>query len=76
MGKIVTPGVGEFPFVMSSLKRKGNNLVIVGTMGVWESEIYLSYQEALRFLLSRSVLLTIIMFPAVLIRGLFRRRGE
>jgi len=75
MGKIISPA-GEMTFSMKSLKRKGDDLVIIGTMGVWESEIYLSYKEVLKFFLSRSVLLTAIMLPILLFKNWFKRREE
>jgi hypothetical protein len=75
MGKIISPA-GEVTFSMKSLKRKGDDLVIIGTMGVWESEIYLSHKEVLRFFLSRSVVLTAVMLPIVLFRCWFKRRKE
>jgi len=75
MGKIISPA-GEMTFIMKSLKRKGDDLVIIGTMGVWESEIYLSYKEVLKFFLSRSVLLTAIMLPILLFKNWFKRREE
>jgi len=75
MGKIISPA-GEVTFIMKSLKRKGDDLVIIGTMGVWESEIYLSYKEVLKFFLSRSVLLTAIMLPILLFKNWFKRREE
>lgn len=75
MGKIISPA-GEVTFSMKSLKRKGDDLVIIGTMGVWESEIYLSYKEVLKFFLSRSVLLTAMMLPILLFKNWFKRREE
>ncbi len=75
MGKIISPA-GEVTFIMKSLKRKGDDLVIIGTMGVWESEIYLSYKEMLKFFLSRSVLLIAIMLPILLFRSWFKRQEE
>ena len=73
MGKIISPA-GEMTFVMQSLKRQDDDLVIVGTMGVWESEIYLSYKEVLKFFFSRTVLLTAILLPVILFRHWFKRR--
>ena len=75
MGKIVSPA-GEMNIEMTSLKRKGNDIVIVGKMGVWDSEIYLSYKEMLRFPLVRGVLSIITGLPVVLIRGLFARKKK
>jgi len=75
MGTIISPA-GEVTFSMKSLKRMGNDLVIIGTMGVWDSEIHLSHKEVLKFLLSRSVLLTAIMLPILLFRNWFKRREE
>ena len=71
MGKIVSPA-GEVTFSMKSLKRKGDDLVIISTMGVWEAEVYISYKEILKFFLSRSLLLTVIMFPILIFRHWFK----
>jgi hypothetical protein len=75
MGKINSPA-GEISFEMKSFKRTSDGLVILATMGVWESEIYFSYSEALRFFLSPSLFLTIIVFPIALIRGMFKRKNK
>ena len=75
MGKIVSPA-GEMNIEMTSLKRKGNDIVIVGKMGVWDSEIYLSYGEMIRFFLGRGILQIIIGLPVVLIRGLFGQKKK
>jgi hypothetical protein len=75
MGKIISPA-GELAFEMKSLMRKGTNIVIVGRMGVWDSEIYLSYGEVLRFFLGLGVLQIVIGLPVVLMRGLFGRKNR
>jgi hypothetical protein len=74
MGKIVSPA-GEFSFAMKSLQRKGDDVVIIGTMGVWESEISLSYQEVFHFLFNPSVLIIAIMLPILPLKKLFRRKN-
>ena len=75
MGKINSPA-GDIAFEMKSLKPKQAGVLILATMGVWESEIYFSYAETLRFFLSLSLFLTIIVFPVALIRGMFKRKNK
>ena len=75
MGKIISPA-GDVAFEMQSLKRKGTDIVIVGRMGVWDSEIYLTYGEMIRFFLGRGVLQIIIGLPVVLIKGLFGKKKK
>ncbi len=81
MGKIVSPA-GEVSFEMKSLNREGQNLVVIGTMGVWESKIHLTPDEVMRFLIaalsSPKILLFILSFPIVMLKQRFRskKRGS
>ncbi len=71
MGKINSPA-GEIAFTMKSLKPKKAGMTVLATMGVWESEIYFSYGETLRFFLNPRQLLTLITVPFVVIAGIFK----
>jgi hypothetical protein len=72
MGRINSPA-GDIAFEMKSLKPKKAGVLILATMGVWESEIYFSYTETLRFFLTPRQLLALITIPIVFIMGLFKR---
>lgn len=72
MGKIISQA-GEVAFNVKSLKREGDDLVIIGIMGIWEARVYLSYKEILALFLNRNLLLTIIVLPIQLLKGLFRQ---
>jgi hypothetical protein len=72
MGKIISPA-GEIDFKMTSFRCKGNDIVVVGRMGMWDSEIYFPYKEMLRLALSWHLPQAIIMLPVALIRELFKR---
>lgn len=71
MGKIVSEA-GEVGFEFKSLKRDAQDLVIIATMGVWESKVYLSPGETMRFfaaaLSSPAVLLFIISLPIIYLK--------
>jgi len=75
MGKINSPA-GDIAFEMKSLKPKQAGVLILATMGVWESEIYFSYAETLRFFFKPRQLLALIMIPVVFIAGLFKREKK
>ena len=75
MGRIVSPA-GDVAFIMEGFKRKGTDIVIVGKMGLWESEIYLSYKETLGFLFNGSLWATIIILPFAIIRDLFKKEKK
>ena len=47
MGRIVSPA-GEVAFNVSSLRRDGEELVIIGRMGIWDAKVYLPFKELLR----------------------------
>ena len=72
----VATGTGEIAFETKALKRKGNEIVIIGRMGVWDSEIYLSYGEMLKFFLGRGLPQIIIGLPIVLFKELFGRKKK
>ena len=72
MGKIKSPA-GEVAFSLKSLKHEGTDLVIIGTMGIWEAEVHLPYGELLKFSLNRSTLLTVITFPILIFRHWSKR---
>ena len=77
MGKIVS-AAGEVKFEIKSVKREAQDLVVIGTMGVWESKIHLTPDEVMRFLIaalsSPRVLLFILSFPVVLLKRRLRSK--
>jgi hypothetical protein len=72
MGKINSPA-GEITFTMKALKPKKAGMTVLATMGVWESEIYFSYGETLRFFFNPRQLLALVTVPFIFIAGLFKR---
>jgi hypothetical protein len=75
MGKIVSPA-GEIDFKMDTFTCKGNDLIVTGRMGMWDSKIYFSYKEVLRLTLNLRLLQAIIMLPIVLIREQFQNKKQ
>jgi hypothetical protein len=77
LGKIVSEA-GEVKFEIKSVKREAQDLVVIGTMGVWESKVYLTPEEMMRALIpalsSPRVLLFILSFPIVLLKNRFRSK--
>lgn len=79
MAKIVSDA-GEITLEIKSFARQGGELVVAGTMGVWQAKVFLSPGEAVRFvsmaLSSFPVLLLLAGYPlAVLRRRLGRMKG-
>jgi hypothetical protein len=72
MGRIVSPA-GDITFKMTDIKSKGNDVVVVGQMGMWDSQIYFSYKEIMRLMFNRHLPQVIIMLPIALIRGTFKK---
>ena len=75
MAKIVSPA-GDIALTLKHLKRKGNDIVISGTMGVWEADVFLPYDEIIKVAFTYNIFNVLIMFPIALIRGLFNRKKQ
>jgi hypothetical protein len=75
MGRIVSPA-GDIALTLKHLKRKGNDIVINGTMGVWEADVFLPYDEIIKVALTYNIFSVLIMFPVAFIRGLFKRKRQ
>ena len=79
VSKIVSEA-GEVSFEINSIKREGQDLVVIGTMGVWESKVYLTPEEVMRALATglsiSAVLLLILSFPIVLFKRCFRPKEQ
>jgi hypothetical protein len=75
MGKIVSPA-GEIALTVKSLQRKGEDIVIHGTMGVWEADVFLPYDEMIRVALSRHIFSILVMFPVALFKALFKKKKQ
>ncbi|MBI2854463.1 MAG: hypothetical protein HYX87_06030 [Chloroflexi bacterium] len=73
MGKIIS-AAGEVTFVTSGVRSRGSNLIIVGKMGIWDAEVYLSSGEMLRVFFNPRTLFALIRIPLFLIANLFRRK--
>jgi hypothetical protein len=73
MGKIVSPA-GEISLTVKSLQRKGDDIVIQGTMGVWEADVFLPYDEMIRVALTRHIFSILVMFPVALFKALFKKK--
>jgi hypothetical protein len=75
---MVSPA-GDMEVNLSKVSRKGNQLVIIGQMGVWDSEIYFTPEEAMSLALSMlnlSLLPYFFSLPFMIIyRKLFQRES-
>ena len=69
MGKIVS-AAGEVAFVLKLVRTGTNGFVIIGRMGVWDAEVYLSYKEMLGSLVTPKTLLAMLKIPILLSRGI------
>lgn len=75
--KVVT-SEGEFAIEITELTREGDDLVMVGTMGVWEANTIIPAEEMihlLRLSLKPKVIFYIISLPFILLKGIFRKKG-
>lgn len=71
----VLSGAGEFELVVQQITTDGDNVVLVGPMGVWDASTTITPEELmhlLRLSLNRKVLLHLARLPWLLRR---RRRG-
>ena len=75
MAKIVSPA-GDIALTLKHLKRKGNDIVINGKMGVWEADVFLPYDEIIKLALTYNIFSVLIMFPIAFIKGLFKRKRQ
>lgn len=72
---MVISGAGEFEMTVSRVITRDNALVLIGTMGVWESETIIEPRDILRLTrvsLTPRVFLYLLGLP---FRLMFRRRG-
>ena len=78
MAKIISEA-GEITLEIKSLRREGNDIIIESSMGIWEAKVYISRGEAIRFvtmaLSSLDILLSLLVYPLVLIKKQFVRGG-
>lgn len=68
---MVISGAGEFEITVQKVITRGNALVLIGTMGVWESETIIEPQDILqlaRVSLKPRVLLFLLGLPWRLLR--------
>lgn len=75
--KVVT-SEGDFAIEITELTREGDNLVMIGTMGVWEAKTVIMAEEMLHLLrlsLNTKVIFYLIFLPFILLKGLFRKKG-
>jgi hypothetical protein len=75
MGKIVSPA-GDVSFLVKGVKRSETNMVIVGTMGYWDAEIYMSVGEMLKVFLNKSMPGIIVMLPIALVKAAFKGKKK
>ncbi len=75
MGRI-TSAAGDVAFNMKSIRTDTNGFVIIGTMGVWDAEVYLSYKEILGGFVNPKTLLAVLKIPILLLIGLFRQKEK
>lgn len=72
----VISGAGEFEMEIKGVTVRDGNLVLLGTMGIWDSETIISPQEYMRMIRLGTNLKVIMFFltmPVTLLRGAFRR---
>ena len=79
MGKILSPA-GDFAFQIDTLERQGNELVVTGIMGIWESRIHFSAEE-LAYLFAKAVstpriVMLILTLPIILVKRRLARKQK
>lgn len=65
MAKMISQA-GEMSVALKDVTRDGSNLVLIGQMGVWDSQIIVSPQEIvaiMRLMLSPKIILFLILAP-------------
>lgn len=76
----INSAAGEFEFDVTAMQLEGQDVVIIGTMGVWEARTVIEKDEVSRLLglLVRSGAFWKLVprLPAMLVRGLSARRPE
>ena len=75
----VTSGAGEFEITVERVEVRDTSLVMIGKMGVWESETIIDQAELpqlLRVALTPRVLGWTLGRPFATLARRFRRRGE
>ncbi len=70
MGKVVS-AAGDVTFTMRVIKADDKGLVIIGTMGVWDAEVFLTYRELFGNFVRPSTLISIVRIPFLLLKRLF-----
>ena len=75
----VISGAGEFEIVVERVEVRDTSLVMIGKMGIWESETIIDQREIPRLLraaLTPRVLGWVLVRPFAALAQRFRRRGE
>ena len=75
----VISGAGEFEIVVDRVEVRDTSLVMIGKMGIWESETIIEQEELprlLRVALNPRVLRWTVGRPFAALARRFRRRGE
>ena len=75
----VISGAGEFEIVVERVEVRDTSLVMIGKMGIWESETIIDQAELpqlLRVALNPRVLGWVTVRPFAALARRFRRRGE
>ena len=75
----VISGAGEFEILVERVEVRDTSVVMVGKMGIWESETIIDQAEIprlLRVALTPRVLGWVLARPIAALAQLFRRRGE
>ena len=79
MGKILSPA-GDFAFQIDTLERQGDELVVTGVMGIWESRIHFSAEE-LAYLLAKGassprIIMLLLRLPVILVKRRLARKPK
>lgn len=70
---LIKSQAGDFEIGISNFEREGDDLVIIGAMGVWEARTHITPRDALlvlrKLLLSRAVWAYAMSFPLLLLKN-------
>ena len=78
MAHMVSPA-GDMEVSLLRISRVGDQIVIVGRIGVWDSEIYFAPEENMRLarsMLSASLLLYLLWLPFLILYRRLVHRGQ
>ena len=78
MTHMVSPA-GDMEVSLLRISRVGDQIVIVGRIGVWDSEIYFAPEEIMRLarsMLSASLLLYLLWLPFLILYRRLVHRGQ